>query len=187
VNAPRLCGHVLLWLGFLSGAFVTVRSTELPERPWLTISWPVYLIALSVAVGGVILLRATKRGARASSEKHAGDVQQMEDILKRLLDRLRAWQADDGRLPVHEVHREIDEHLSDDLALFAELRESMIDAFGLQNYAAVMTEFALGERAINRMWSASADGYIDEVDSCLQRASTHLENALNRLRAIRDR
>jgi len=95
--------------------------------------------------------------------------------------RLQLWQTDVGRLPVHEVHRRIDERLSDDLARFAELRESLIDAFGLADLAAVMTEFALAERTINRIWSASADGYVDEVDACLQRAAAHLDLAIGRL------
>jgi hypothetical protein len=98
----------------------------------------------------------------------------MAAILPRLRARLQLWQTDVGRLPVHEVHRRIDERLSDDLARFAELRESLIDAFGLADLAAVMTEFALAERTINRIWSASADGYIDEVDTRLERAVAHL-------------
>ena len=39
----------------------------------------------------------------------------------------------------------------------------MIHVFGMQNYADVMSNFAAGERYINRVWSASTDGYVDEV------------------------
>ena len=46
----------------------------------------------------------------------------------------------------------------------------MIHVFGLQNYADVMSNFAAGERYINRVWSASTDGYEDEVRHYLQRA-----------------
>lgn len=181
MKLPRWCGHILLWVGFLGGALLAVRSSEIPGRPWGTISWPGYLLALGVAVAGVVVLRATRRSARAGSEKHAGDVAEMAAILPRLRAQLQRWQTADGKLPVHEVHRQIDERLSDDLARFAELRESLIDAFGLADFAAIMTEFALAERTINRMWSASADGYVDEVDACLQRAVAHLDLAIRRL------
>jgi len=181
MNLPRWCGHVLLWIGFLGGALLAVRSSEISARPWSTISWPSYLLALAVAVAGVVVLRSTRRAARAASEQHAGDVAEMAAILPRLRAQLQHWQTADGRLPVHEVHRRIDERLSDDLARFAELRESLIDAFGLADFAAIMTEFALAERTINRIWSASADGYVDEVDACLQRAVAHLDLAIGRL------
>ena len=46
-----------------------------------------------------------------------------------------------------------------------------------------MTKFALAERTINRMSSASADGYVDEVDACLQRGVAHLELARGHLDA----
>jgi hypothetical protein len=181
MNVPRLCGHVLLWVGFLDGALVTVRSTEVPGDPWATIAWFEYAVALAVAVAGVIILRTTKRSARAGAEKQAGNVAEMKAVLMRLRKRLEFWQTDAGKMPVHDVHRAIDEHLTDDFALFADLRESLIDAFGLSGFAAVMTEFALAERTVNRIWSASADGYIDEVAACLPRAVAHLDHAIQRL------
>jgi hypothetical protein len=181
MNPLRLCGHLLLWIGFLCGALVAVRNTENAASPWSTISWPAYCAALGVAVIGVVLLRSTKRTARLGSRTHADDVEQMDAALRRLSEQLQAWRTDEAKPSVHDMHRQIDQRLSDDLALFANLRESLIDAFGLQNYAAIMTEFALAERTINRMWSASADGYVDEVELCLERAVEHVGAAIQRL------
>jgi len=73
-------------------------------------------------------------------------------------------------LPVYDARFEIDHLLRDDLNNFAEARESMIHVFGIQNYADVMSNFAAGERYINRVWSASTDGYVDEVREYLERA-----------------
>jgi hypothetical protein len=47
----------------------------------------------------------------------------------------------------------------------------------LQNYADVMSAFAAGERYINRVWSASTDGYVDEVRSYLERATQQFRDA----------
>ncbi len=185
MNLTRICGHFLLWSGFLCGALLAVRRTEVKDSPWSTISWPAYGVALGIAVAGVVLLRSTKRTARLGSERRADDVDQLDAALNRLHKQLRAWQMGKDKPSVHDVHGQIDELLSPDLASFAELRESLIDAFGLQEYAGIMTHFALAERTINRMWSASADGYIDEVDVCLDRAVTHLETAIERLQAAR--
>jgi hypothetical protein len=67
--------------------------------------------------------------------------------------------------------------LREDLNDFANARESMKHIFGLQNYADVMGAFAAGERYINRVWSASTDGYVDEVHSYLDRATRQIREA----------
>jgi hypothetical protein len=53
----------------------------------------------------------------------------------------------------------------------------MIHVFGMQNYADVMSNFAAGERYINRVWSASTDGYADEVILYLERARDQFNEA----------
>ncbi len=53
----------------------------------------------------------------------------------------------------------------------------MVPVFGMQNYADVMSNFAAGERYINRVWSASTDGYVDEVNLYLGRALDQFREA----------
>jgi hypothetical protein len=178
----RLCGHLLLWFGFLLGAFVAVRSAEVAGDPWSTISWPTYAIALFTAVLGVIVLRITKRAMGSDSQAGtAAAIDEMATILARLRKTVDGWNASSAEIPVYAVHGKIDDQLSDDLGRFADLREALIVEFGLDRYAQIMTEFALAERTINRTWSASADGYVDEVRTCLTRAAAHLSAACQRL------
>jgi hypothetical protein len=59
----------------------------------------------------------------------------------------------------------------------------MIHLYGLQTYADIMSEFASGERYVNRVWSASADGYGDEASAYLDRARAQFEHAYGQLRA----
>jgi len=47
----------------------------------------------------------------------------------------------------------------------------------MQNYANIMSPFAIGERLLNRAWSASADGYVDEVKDCIRRARVEMQRA----------
>ncbi len=60
---------------------------------------------------------------------------------------------------------------------FADARESMVHLFGLQTYADIMSDFATGERYINRVWSASADGYDSEADDYLKKAALQFDAA----------
>jgi hypothetical protein len=123
------------------------------------------------------VLRVTKRPLVTGPAGHGAAVDDLAEILQKLQSTLAEWSAADEPLPVYDVHGMIDQELADDLGRFAELRESIIPEYGLDHYARVMTEFALAERTINRMWSASADGYVDEVQTCLQRATLHLAAA----------
>jgi len=181
MNVTRICGHFLLWIGFLVGAFVSVRSVEVKETPWLTVSWPAYGTALFTAIIGVIILRTTKRPVVVDSRGEAGAIDELAAILSRLHATVQRWNTTLGKIPVYAFHGMIDEELADDLGRFAELREALIPKFGLDFYARIMSEFALAERTINRTWSASADGYVDEVQACLRRASSHLSAARQRL------
>ena len=71
-----------------------------------------------------------------------------------------------------------DSLLRGDLNNFANARESMEHFFGLQNYADLMSAFTAGERYITGVWSASIDGYVDEVRSYLVRATWQFREAI---------
>ena len=55
----------------------------------------------------------------------------------------------------------------------------------LKAYAEVMNRFAAGERSINRVWSASTDGYIEETSDYLEKAAAHFEDALETFKVIK--
>ena len=79
----------------------------------------------------------------------------------------------DKKTPREVVHF-IDDHLAETFGDFAEARNSLVQKFGLQPYAEIMTQFASAERFVNRSWSAAADGYMNEVRECIERAAAHL-------------
>jgi len=49
----------------------------------------------------------------------------------------------------------------------------------------VMSCFAAGERYLNRVWSASADGYIDEVNDYLDKAKEQFTESLEKIRQLK--
>jgi hypothetical protein len=64
---------------------------------------------------------------------------------------------------------------------FVMARSTLIHTYGLREYAELMTDFSIAERNINRAWSASADGYIDEVWLSLERANRQLQTVAEHL------
>ena len=84
------------------------------------------------------------------------------------------------------IRDSIDLKLRNDLRRFADARESMVHLFGLQVYADIMSNFAAGERYINRVWSASADGYAEEATAYLGKAATQFGEAQRQLQQASD-
>ncbi len=77
----------------------------------------------------------------------------------------------------------IDDKLRNDLRRFADARESMVHLYGLQTYADIMSDFAAGERYVNRVWSAAADDYEAEALAYLHKAQAQFKDATERLEA----
>lgn len=161
---------VLIAISFLSGSFIAVLDPRLIE-------WSYMVPALLTGLVGLFLFRKAQHSEHRSGHRLAGNIDILETSLANIQANLEALHKRGDDLPVYEARFEIDRLFRDDLNRFAEARESMIHVFGIQNYADVMSNFAAGERYINRVWSASTDGYVDEVRLYLERARAQFTEA----------
>ncbi|MHC4875610.1 MAG: hypothetical protein ACYTGL_03865 [Planctomycetota bacterium] len=174
----RKLSMLLFAVGFVTTALVTVAHADTEGLGWQTINWLHYALAGSVGVAGVIGLRRTAGETESKHEKIEGDIEELRGSLGRVVDRLEALLKDSESISVYDVHQRIDDQFMEDLGVFADARESMIPRFGLQPYADIMSLFAGGERLLNRAWSASADGYVDETWTCITSADRQMKSAL---------
>lgn len=181
----RTTGLILTFGSFLVCAFISVRRGDACGLEWQTIEWLYYLPAFLVGVVGVVLLRSSAREAATQSHKVEADLETLHTSLERIRTTIARLSAARGTTDVYDVHKAIDRALVDDLGAFVEARESLIPIYGLQPYAFVMNEFALGERLVNRTWCASADGYADEVWACIDGAALRFDNAAKLLEQYR--
>ena len=161
------------WIAFAVGlAIATFYSVERAG----SVNWSSYGSALLVLLIGALLLRRT-------IERPAGmlilNIQVIRSSLTMLSAKLKNLDAEKrAELGVGGIHVFIDQHLLGDLDRFLAARETLMLRHGLMSYGRVMDAFASGERALNRAWSASVDGYQDEVDACLDRARERFAQAL---------
>lgn len=168
----KSAGFTLLVAGFLIAAYSTALDTQ-------ATNWSLFAPAALVGIAGVLLLKR-----QASHAARAGDVLsvnrgELNESLENIVCELDAIAAED--IPAEKLRHAIDERLRDDLRRFADARESLVHLFGLQAYADIMSDFAAGERYVNRVWSASADGYADEARRYIGRASASFHAARDRL------
>ena len=170
---------IVIFAAFLAGAYLSVLDP-------VTVNWNFLAPVLAVGAVGLWGYRTAVHSEASAGEKVAGNMQLLGDSLSNLSRNLGELNSRKTDLPVYEARFEIDRLFREDLNNFADARESMIHVFGMKNYADVMSAFAAGERYINRVWSASTDGYQDEVYKYLERASLQFAEADQLFKSLLD-
>lgn len=151
--------HLSFWLvvlSFLGAAFLASLDP-------LLVNWTYFVPVIAAGFVGVYLNLSTHRAVAQHSDKLSSDRQTLSACLDNIVRNLEKLDAGKTDIPTYEMRFEIDKLFREDLSNFADARESLKHLYGIQAYADVMSAFAAGERYINRVWSASTDGYIDEV------------------------
>lgn len=173
----RYLGYLLIVAGFLAGAYVAVRQVEaVPVAPFLG--------ALVVGALGVALVRFTTLREARKVDRLAADLSTLESALAAIVENARLLDREKDGVDVYDLRHRIDRLFPGDLARFVEARSSISHRFGLQAYADVMNPFAAGERYLNRVWSTSTDGYVDESHEYVGRSHEQFEHALAELRRL---
>jgi hypothetical protein len=178
----RALGYLLITAGFLVGAYFAVRTpVGLDLGP--------FLLGLAIGAVGIVLVRRDLRQAATHAGRLSSDLSTLEASLERIVENVRVLDRDfdreGGSIDVYDLRHRIDERFPGDLARFVEARQSLAHRYGLQSYADVMNPFSAGERYLNRVWSTSTDGYIDEAHEYLGRSHEQFEDALAVVRRLR--
>ncbi len=152
--------------------------TKVSDRPWSKIDWPWYALAAGIGWLGVVVLRRAKAAERVSRrDAEAGNLNQLVEQLGRAAAGVSSLAERIDSLTCEEVLDEIDHRLAPQLTAFADERQMLADRLGTAAFSRIMTEFASGERYLNRAWSAAADGYVDEVVAAVNHARNFLDEA----------
>jgi len=170
-------GFVLLAAAFLAGAVAAVWDRD-------AVTWGVYGPALAVAVLGVVVLRWEHRRVHHADDRLAAGLERLDGAMNRIVHAVAEIRDQAAGLSPHDVHGLIEERITEDVADFVEHRRAIARVHGLAAYAAVVSDFAAAERSLNRVWSASADGYVDEVRHRLAETCERFQQAAERLKSL---
>ena len=174
----RHFGYLLITIGFLGGSYEVVKQVE-------TVNTASFLLWLTIGIVGVIVAQRARKAEATDAEVITTNVRAIEESLGVLAVEARRLDDDKSDLNVYDLRHRIDETFMADLQKFVDARESIAHSYGLKAYAEVMNRFAAGERALNRVWSASTDGYIDETSAYIEKAAIHFEDALETFKVIK--
>ncbi len=170
-------GYLAITVGFLAGALAATADKA-------NVYWVYFAAALGTGVVGIVLVRFGERRESRVEGKLSSDIRSIEESLKRIVEKMKGLNEEKQSINTYDVRYRIDELFVEDLDTFVQARESIAEVHGLQAYADVMSGFAAGERYLNRVWSASADGYIDEVDTYLDKAQAQFIESLAKIRDL---
>jgi len=167
----QIFAKLLVVLAFLGGAFLA--SLHPTEMDWVT-----FVPVVIVGAIGVFLSKRMESAAAKHDDVLTANRKELEESLSNILKNLEGLAGRKDKIPTYDMRFEIDKLFREDLIRFAEARESMKHIFSLKDYADIMSSFAAGERYINRVWSASTDGYVDEVLMYVDKALSQFKHAV---------
>ena len=173
----KIIGYLFIVTGFLGGALTTVLE---PEQVY----WEGFVVAVIVGVAGVVMVRLVTRQAAREEDTLTANMQNLLESLSRVVDNITLLSREKESINPYDLRHRIDELFPEDLTIFVDARESIGHVYGLQAYADVMSIFSSGERHLNRVWSASADGYIHECHTYLEKAREQFATTLEQLNAL---
>ena len=176
-----ILGQVVLWAGFLSAALASIARLEIKDDEWNTIPWIWYGISMLVGIVGIVLLRVDRAAKKTASAASATGIESVQTTLKQSAESIAHLDQKLDDMTCEEVLEYIDNECVPSLNEFADNHEVIKNGYGTKVFAAVMTEFASGERYVNRAWSAAADAYVDEVVLSVRYARDFLAAAVEDL------
>lgn len=173
----RRIRYLMITVGFLAGALAATVDIK-------NVRWGYFAAALAVGIVGVGLVRFGTHREKRGEGKLTADIQSIEASLSRIVQNVTGLNAQKSSINTYDVRHRIDELFAEDLDSFVRARESIAHGHGLNVYADVMSSFAAGERYLNRVWSASTDGYVDEVNAYLDKAQAQFAESLDKVRRL---
>jgi hypothetical protein len=170
-------GYVFVFVGFVAASLVSVTDV-------LQVNWMLFCGFLIISIIGIFFIRSSEKKETMQEEILSRNMTAVEESLVRIVDDVKLIRSGIDLEKPQDVRHRIDERLLDHLGAFVESRKTIGHVYGLKAYGHVMNYFATAERCLNRVWSASADGYIDEITEYMERSEQQFEEALAALREL---
>jgi len=154
-------GFLLFCLGIV-GAILCAAKMPAEGQEWSDML--VYFgAAIALGIVGLVLWRRGVSQEAQAAAKATGDSANPVTLLSGLPEPLAALSGDIEQLDASQLTERVDDLLNRFVLPFAEVRQTLIDRMGMEKGADVLVTVAFGERMLNRVWSAAADGHLPEA------------------------
>ncbi len=160
-------GTIFIYVGTIAGLTAAARIPPHYDYFWASLG--------ILLVGIFFKMLFTRKGSRV---QHALSLEDLRNPLLGAFREIQSLQASREVINLKNLHERIDRVVNDYLYSFGINSSSMKSMFGISGYNSVMMHYALGERYVNRVWSASADGYQEEAFDYLEKSEPEFREAL---------
>ena len=147
-------GQAVIWIAFLIGAYLAVQDTAV-------VDWPPFVATLALGAVGVALVTFSRQREASHEERRAVGIETLTTSLQTLVEKVDHLVAEKDSIDVYDFRHRVDDELLEHLDTFAESRESLTHAYGLQAYADVMSPV--------RGWRALPQSCLVGIDRWLHR------------------
>ncbi len=170
-------GLILFTIGIII-ALIGAAKLPAPNATWSDLL-PLYLLGIFMAGSGLWWWRqsalSTKFGDSSLPISKADNP--LLTLLPQLYDSSQALEKQLPKLDGPAIVKRVEELLNTFILPIVAGRQEVIYILGRQQGVKVLLALAEGERLLNRMWSATNDGYLDEVYATCPKAVTAFEEA----------
>ncbi len=145
--------------------------------------WGLFAAFSAMIISGIILRRY---GLHHASQNNTGETS-MDDLavlLQNIDGNLARIIEDKGSISEKVLCSHLYDLIITPVLQFKNSRTLILDAWGMSDYAIIMSEFSEGERLLNRAVSASSDGYLVEAYDSLQDASPSIDSVKARFQKL---
>jgi len=161
-------GFVIFTIGIivaiLGSAKVPAETGGWPD------TWAFFLVGVAVASVGLVLWH---RKTRQQAKELSASVESSNDpfvLLDAIAGPLETLKEEIDTLDTETLTARVDELLNEFVLPFAQVRQVLVDRLGMEKGAETLVIVAFGERLLNRVWTAAADGHLPEARACFPEA-----------------
>ncbi len=186
----RIAPDIYMRLGFGAAQEIATFQGKRPQTPaswgWSEM-WVLFVIGSAVSLAGLGVWRQmlTVESRLLEQGEHTGqDARSPFVLLALTLPPMRTLEQEIATLDGPALCKRIDTLLLSFITPFTEVRQKVIDRFGMQDGAEILVTVAFAERMLNRVWSAAADGHLAEARQVFPDALQALEEAQQKLERL---
>jgi hypothetical protein len=176
----KVIGMIFFFLGSITAISMAAKMPAAgSEYPTTT---GIFAVALAFGVlGNIIWHKTEKKSVLAELEMHKNDEAHNPVILlTKTIPEIEKLLAEYDSCKDIEACDKIDEIMDTYIHPFTEKGKTFMDILGQKNGSEVLLVIAYAERMLNRVWSATSDGYPQEAKNCLEDSLKNYQEALNK-------
>lgn len=118
-------------------------------------------------IANILWHREVKKEVKVLLQEHRDSDENPVFLLQRSVEQVQKLNDDFDKLDNKQVCQCIDDISEKFIHPFTEKRQTVMDMLGMEKGAEVLLTVAFGERMLNRVWSACADGHRPEAKKSL--------------------